>query len=261
MSLLPFALDAVRRSFHVHPCEPGGKKPLTKWGTTATNDIATVVRWWQTWPMANIGVACKPSGLLVIDCDIKPGHDGWLEWVDIASAYDPEWFLTPTMFVRTGGGGTHVLFRWPAHVQASQAGLSAHVDIRSNGGQCGGYVLGPGSITAKGSYRIEEDEPIADAPAWLVELCRERPRQKPDRAAFAQPAALNFAGLATGVATATEGNRNQYLLYAARCMCEDSAPLDEALALLVPAATSNGLGQREAEDTIRSAYRLQSMRG
>lgn len=258
MSLLPYALDAVRRGFVVLPCEPGGKKPLIRWGDGATNDVRKVVQFWRQWPMANVGVACKPSGLLVVDCDMKPPDDGWQEWCEIAGRFDPEWFLAPTFLVRTGGGGAHLYYRWPGHVQASQAGLAPHVDIRSNGGNCGGYVLGPGSVTAKGPYVIEEDEPIASVPAWLLELCRERPRPPRVASGYSQPAALSFAGLQTAVAVASEGNRNQALLWAARSMCEDGADLDTILNTLLP---HTPLPEREASDTIRSAFRLQTSKG
>lgn len=195
----------------------------------------------------------------MVDCDEKPTASGWDEWIEIASRYDPELSWLSTLLVRTGGGGTHLYYRWPAGVQASQSGLAPHVDIRSNGGVCGGYVLAAGSVTTKGSYRVEEDTAIADAPPWLVELCRERPRPPRLDSGYTQPAVLSFAGLQTLVATAVEHNRNQALLYAARCMCTDGADIDTAIATLAPHYTAGP--EREAIDTIRSAYRLQSLKG
>lgn len=261
MSSLAWALDAVRRGFVIHPCEPGGKRPLIRWGEGASNDVRTVVGWWSRWTNANIGIACKPSSLLVVDCDLKPDGDGWQEFSSLASTYDPEWFLYYTLTVRTGGGGAHLYYRWPGHVQASQAGLCPHVDIRSNGGQCGGYVLAAGSVTSKGSYAIEEDEPIADAPAWLVELVREKPRPVAPRMRFGQPGAISYAGLVTAVATAMEGDRSNCLLWATRSMTSDGADLDAIMATLLSPATGNGLTEREASDTIRSGFRLQTMKG
>ena len=84
----------------------------------------------------------------------------------------------PTRLVRTGGGGAHLYFKWPA-VESSQSkfsdhvdvrssggtcGFSDHVDVRSSGGTCGGFVLGEGSITTKGPYTLEEDEPLPTPP-------------------------------------------------------------------------------------------------
>lgn len=275
MTLLPYALAAASQGFHIFPVEPGGKTPgrlypnrdpseapwTLKWSEVATTDIPTIVKWWNECPTRNIGIACKPSGLLVVDCDMKPGADGFIEWSALATRFDPVWFLAPTFMVRTGGGGCHLYYRWPSHVQASQAGLAEHVDIRSNGGQKGGYVLAAGSVTTKGPYVVEDDAPVAQAPTWLIELCRERPRVEQPARRIQQPAALSFAGLQTAVATASEGNRNQAVLWAARSMCEDGATLDDALNALVPHATGNGLTEREATDTIKSAYRLQSSKG
>jgi Bifunctional DNA primase/polymerase, N-terminal len=275
MNLLGHALDAVRRGLFVFPVEPMNKTPARlfphrskedapwtfRWSEVATRHVPTVVQWWNECPDRNIGVACKQSGLLVVDCDLKPGHDGFLEWSSLAAQYDAEWFMRYTLTVRTGGGGCHMFYRWPEGVQASQSGLSAHVDIRSNGGDKGGYVLGAGSQTSKGSYQIEEDEPIANAPDWLIELCRDKPRPKPVKAPFSQPSSLNFTGLQTAVGTAAEGNRNAVLFWSARSMVTDGADIQTAIDLLVPSATGNGLDEAEANATIRSAYRLQSSKG
>lgn len=273
MSLLAHALDAVRRGFHIFPVEPGGKTPgrmypnrpaseapwTLRWSEVATNDMGQVIQWWNSCPTYNIGIACKPSGLLVVDCDLKSGqYDGWDEWIEVAGSYDPGWYTVPTFLVRTGGGGAHVYYRWPDGVQASQSGLSAHVDIRSNGGERGGYVLGAGSITSKGAYTVEDDDPIAPAPPWLVELCRERPKPRVEKPAFAQPGSVSFSGLQTAVAAAAEGNRNQVTLWAARSMVEDGADEQQIIDTLLDSARTAGLGEQEIIATIRSAYRLQS---
>jgi Bifunctional DNA primase/polymerase, N-terminal len=276
MTLLPYALEAAARGWSVFPVEPLGKTPgrlyphrpkeeapwTIKWSEVATDSISQIVAWWNSCPMANIGIACKPSGLLVVDCDVKVGeYDGVQEWFALVERYDPYNYFQDdlTHQVITGGGGVHLYYRWPSDVQASQSGLSAHVDIRSNGGQKGGYVLGAGSVTTKGTYRSEGLFHYPDqAPPWLVELCRDRPKPKPVRSGYQQPAHTgSFSGLVTAVSSASEGNRNNVLLWAARSMCEDGATLDEALDLLVAASESNGLSSRETSDTIRSAYRLQ----
>lgn len=272
MTLLPYALDAARRGFYLFPVEPGGKTPgrmypdrpvseapwTLRWSEVATNHIPTIIQWWNAEPRYNIGIAVKPSGLIVVDCDVSPSYDGYLQFVDLASEYDPEWYLKETYMVRTGGGGLHIYWKWPASIQASQSGFCPNVDIRSNGGQRGGYVLAAGSITTKGAYAVEEDHPIANAPSWVIELARERPRPAVERPRFAQPGSVSFAGLQTAVAVAVESNRNQVCFWAARSMCEDGASLDQAIDLLVPAASTAGLPERETIATIRSAYRLQS---
>lgn len=286
MTLLPYALQAAARGWSVFPVEPRGKTPgrmypnrpkeeapwTIKWSEVATTQVPTIVAWWNACPAFNIGVACKPSGLLVVDCDYKTDeYDGLGEWMRLYERYDPAgyWDMDDTYQVETGGGGTHYYYRWPAGVQASQSGVSEHVDIRSNGGQKGGYVLGAGSVTTKGAYRTANElygadcsitDRVSDAPPWLVELCRDRPKPKPVRSTYHQPAVLSFSGLVTAVQASAEGNRNAVLLWAARSACEEGAELDEALSLLGDAAQSSGLTEREAHDTIRSAYRLQQGR-
>lgn len=271
MTLLGYALAAAAKGFYVFPVEPGGKTPgrlypnrsaeeapwTVKWSEVSTLHVPTIVQWWNQCPDYNIGIACKPSGLLVVDCDVKNG-DGLVEWQEICNKYHGEnsWEVWQTYTVNTASGGAHFYYNWPG-VQASQSGLSTNVDIRSNGGQRGGYVLASGSVGPKGSYETDNAYPILDAPSWLVELCKERPRPKPIKPRYGQPAPLSFAGLVTQVAMAPEGNRSNALLWAARSMCSDGADESLALELLAPAAVDNGLTEREASDTIRSAYRLQ----
>jgi hypothetical protein len=63
----------------VFPVEPMAKtphriypdKPYTiKWGEAATSDVRKVVEYWTWSPTANIGIACAPSNLFVVDCDM-----------------------------------------------------------------------------------------------------------------------------------------------------------------------------------------------
>ena len=72
MTQLQAALDAQRRGFHIFPVTPGAKTPhraAGSWGETATNDFNQIVHFWaKVDPNANIGVACKPSNLLVAEC-------------------------------------------------------------------------------------------------------------------------------------------------------------------------------------------------
>lgn len=285
MNLMGYALAAAQRGFHVFPVAARGKTPgrlypnrpeseapwTYRWSEVATTHAPTIVGWWNQCPEYNIGIACKPSGLLVVDCDVKKypdsflyEYDGVKEWVTLYDHYDPKGLMQDdeTYQVATGGGGCHLYYRWPQGVQASQAGISTHVDIRSNGGRKGGYVLGAGSITSKGPYMASEYwTRLLDAPPWLVELCRERPKiEQPSsnhsQSRIGQPAALSFAGLVLRVQTAAEGTRNDVLFWAARTMRDEGATEEECMNTLYQVAMDSGLRSKEAEDTIRrSAYR------
>jgi hypothetical protein len=184
-SLLRYALEAQAKGFHIFPVEPGDKLPARlyqerdpkdapwrlKWGDAATNDVNKIVEWWTYAPMCNIGIACKPSGLFVVDCDRpkendllkgtpweRPGDgprvDGEVAFFRVAERYGREdaWQAFDTYQVATGSGGRHFYYRWPTAVQSSQESpVKGLLDVRGNGGEKGGYVLGAGSITPKRS--------------------------------------------------------------------------------------------------------------
>ncbi|MEU0517360.1 bifunctional DNA primase/polymerase [Streptosporangium sp. NPDC006007] len=68
---LRYALAAAARGWHVFPVSIGDKPPVkgfTDWEANATTDPATIRRWWARAPW-NVGIACGPSGLVVIDLD------------------------------------------------------------------------------------------------------------------------------------------------------------------------------------------------
>lgn len=298
MGMLPAAMKAQSRGFHIFPVAVNGKVPHTLssyrdpednlhgWGETATNDLNRILYFWTSVdPTANIGIACKPSQLLVVDLD--QAKEDWnlkqTDWAYLHAAYGPrvsgeelldemnfklsdgtderDGEYTETYSVRTGSGGLHLYFRWPAHwPKISQASpVKGVVDVRGNGGQWGGYVLGEGSVTGSGEYVVETPASIALPPTWIRKLVAEKPAQpKIHRpAGIRQPGAISYSGLVDSVRNAGEGNRNNALVWAARTMCEEGAQLDEALKVLGDAAMSAGLGAVEIERTIQSAYRTQ----
>ncbi|MEV1049655.1 bifunctional DNA primase/polymerase [Streptomyces sp. NPDC049887] len=289
MNLIAYALQARARGFHVFPVEPGEKtphklypdKPYTlRWGESATHDLGRIIDYWTRWPDANIGVACKPSSLLVVDCDLpkRPNQMAGTQYAGLHDRFGPlvdgtdvyryvcesvggDWAdVNATFRVCTGSMGCHYYYWWPDKIPASQASIAKGiVDIRCNGGEWGGYVLGAGSLTTKGAYVAENASPIRPAPGWLIELCRSKP---PVRLAspFRQPGrGGTLSGLVGTVENATQGNRNQALLWAARAACADGIALEDVLEPLTDAYAAAGGdgGPRQAEATIRSAYRLQ----
>jgi Bifunctional DNA primase/polymerase, N-terminal len=70
------AMDLAARNYHVFPCKTRGKAPATANGwRDATRDWAQIGRWWTHKADLNIGVACGPSGVVVLDVDPKHGAD------------------------------------------------------------------------------------------------------------------------------------------------------------------------------------------
>ena len=299
MTLLPYALRALDRGLHVFPVEPGEKTPIriyqdrpkedapwtVKWSEIATNDVNKVVEWWTYAPMANIGVACKPSGIFVVDCDrakaddllkgtqweylhdlFGPRVDGEILFDQVVERYgggpDAIDEAFNTYQVPTGSGGRHFYYRWPAEVQSSQDSIvKGLLDVRGNGGERGGYVLAEGSVTTSGRYG--GDGPctgeIAWAPTWLVSLCRYREPYRPPRPPFDKARPVSFGGLVETVRTAFDGNLNNALFWAARAACNDGMAEEDCADLLAPEYVQlggNG-GDRQARSTIRSAYRNQ----
>ncbi|MGY0060848.1 bifunctional DNA primase/polymerase [Streptomyces sp. LZ34] len=281
------------------PVEPHEKTPHTlypdqpytlRWSEAATNDLGRVVEYWARWPSANVGIACKPSGLLVVDCDMPKReyqladtryaelHDRFGPLVDgtdvfrhLCESLGQDWAeTTDTYRVCTGSMGCHYYYSWPDTMkpprapEPSQASIvRGIVDIRSGGGERGGYVLGAGSVTTKGPYWAENYRPIRIAPPWLVALCRDDVEPfRPARPSipFKHPTRGGaLSGLVATVEGAPQGNRNQALLWAARSACADGTPMENAIEELSAAYTAvhGDGGARQAEQTIRSAYRLQ----
>ena len=143
--------------------------PLTLNGVhDATNDEATIERWWTEADIANVGIATG-NGLLVLDIDAKHGGLESLAQLEAEHGSLP---ATPT--VSTGGGGRHYYFQLPDGMSVgNRAGLADGIDIRGDNG----YVVAPTSLHASGSryqWTIPPDVPLAEPPPWLLAMlgCR-----------------------------------------------------------------------------------------
>ena len=135
---------ATLRGWHVLPCQHKGKAPLTPHGVhDASSDVETIGGWWSKWPAANVGLACGPSGLVVIDLDGQQGSDSW------AALHAEHGFDDATVMAQTARG-VHLYFRAPDGVEiGNDTGrkLGAGIDVKS----AGGYVIAPPSIHPSGT--------------------------------------------------------------------------------------------------------------
>lgn len=146
------ALVAAGRGWSVFPLVPGEKTPAVRgWEQRATTDRRQIYRWWAGGAGFNVGIACGPSGLVVVDLDdrgedeppeafvgARGGQDVFATLATAADAPVP----IDTYTVATPSGG-HLYFRAPGeHVLRDSAGaLGWRVDTRATGG----YVVGAGT--------------------------------------------------------------------------------------------------------------------
>lgn len=241
----------------VFPCEPGGKRPLTRRGfLDATSDPGQVAEWWSRTPDANIGLPTGTiSGVVVVDVDVHGPVDGRAAWrrASAAGLVDGAGLL-----VRTPTGGAHAYFpATPGVEQRSWQAAGAGVDFRGDGG----YIIAPPSRrTIDGTVRRYEITGLAANSIGPVDAARLRdfldPRPTPaTRNSDGAAATVDAERLASWVASRGEGERNRGLFWAACRLAENGTPPTDALGALGPAAAQAGLSEREIATTVRSAYR------
>jgi hypothetical protein len=257
----------------VFPVVPGTKYPAVKadWEHEATTSHARIGKTWRHIPY-NIGVAARPSGLLVVDLDTpknptdlppEPWHSrGATCAADIldqlaAEAADP---LPRTHTVTTPSGGRHLYFRpTPGLELGNTAGrLGWKIDTRGHGG----YVLAAGSTIDGRYYRLHTATAPQHLPDWITaRLTRPlEPNETPaptrdlrDASAYAMAA---LTGELDRLLAATEGCRNDTLNATAFALGQlmGAGYLDHGMVHdeLVSAAARIGLPRSEAERTIAS---------
>jgi hypothetical protein len=166
------ALAFAEQGWPVLPLAPRGKAPLAALAphgvAHATCDPEAVSDWWRRAPDANIAIACHR--LFAVDVDPRNGGDRKLAALLDARGPFP---TTPTQ--RTGGGGTHYLFRLPA---VPLLGKLVHgVDLIHGPRR---YIVAAPSVL-KGCRDYEWLTPpskrLAEVPGWLLGLAmRAEPR-------------------------------------------------------------------------------------
>lgn len=276
--LMVTALAHAGRGWHVFPLRPADKRPALRndWESRATaTDRARVWRCWNHAPY-NIGIACGPSNLVVVDLDRpKPGQTPPPAWAlpgvndgaDVLAVLcerHGQPFPYETHTVRTASGGMHLYFTAPPGVRLrNTAGrLGWLVDTRAHGG----YVVAAGSTLDTGAYITVYDIDPAPLPGWLAELLAadDRPAAPVRLPTLDGPHAAGYAGAALRaevqhVLDAQPGTRNHTLNAAAFALGQLAAAgaLPEGLVYdcLTAAGQTIGLTARECEATITSGLR------
>ena len=211
-------MTAPKDVLKLFPLHAGTLKPrFSGWPRLAVpvTETDTIENWRNLYGKEGLawGVATGPSGLIVVDLDVKHGHNGIEEWQHLQLEHGP---APVTFSVRTKSGGRHLYFTGQCRCSAGQ--VASGVDIRSDGG----FVVCPGIP----GYEIETKADIAPAPEWLLRLV------KPPRAKIERPAALELekADLEADMVMArrimshhpvpVEGERN-HSLYLLACKMRD----------------------------------------
>ena len=164
-------LDAIctriRERYGV-PLKNGRKYPVARnWQGRVWSEFTDEEK--QGW--TGYGVNCGRAGLVVIDCDRHDeSADGVKNFHDLCDkhGFDPR----DTFAVSTPSGGVHYYFSRKSvdedvKIGNSPGGLPDGVDVRGFGGQ----VVGPGSRTSDGEYRIVgETTQAVRIPDWLIDV-------------------------------------------------------------------------------------------
>ncbi|GGM39465.1 hypothetical protein GCM10011351_27050 [Paraliobacillus quinghaiensis] len=157
-------------------CASPGKHPKIHNGfKSATTDIKTIVKWWELWPDANIGIPTgKISGFFVLDVD--PKHNGHESLEQLTDYFGN---LPDTVESITGSKGNHYLFKYNLGIRNKTEFLPG-LDIRGDGG----YIVAPPSNHLSGrQYEWElSSHPLQvkmeESPKWLVDMIGEKESHK-----------------------------------------------------------------------------------
>jgi putative DNA primase/helicase len=146
-------------------CRSPGKHPRTRKGLKdATTDPAQIRRWWELYPLVNVGLAMgRKSGLVAVDVDPRSGGDASL--CELIEAHGE---LPATLEAVTGGGGSHIFFAHPGVTfKNSSSVLGEGLDVKTDGG----YVVAAPSLHASGKrYEWRTKRSPASMPGWLLRL-------------------------------------------------------------------------------------------
>ncbi|MFJ3702477.1 MULTISPECIES: bifunctional DNA primase/polymerase [unclassified Streptomyces] len=231
----------------------------------ATTDPAAVRALFAAAPRATgYGIACgrQPHRLIGIDLDIDTTHGNDSVAALRQLALQHLFTIPPTVTVLTPSGGRHLWLTGPpgASVPNSAGRLAPGIDVRG----AGGYLVGPGSVTTHGRYRLAPGTAHlapAPCPRGLLRLLTPAPRPRRSTAGPAPSGrqARQGQGLVQFVRAAHEGQRNTRLFWAA-CRAYEHGFGDDLADALTEAAVATGLTEPEARATIASAARLTTRR-
>ena len=187
-SILALSEKYIDLGFRVIPLDQGvsvldgaplgkghGKKPVGKLVPhgckDATNDINLIGFWIQntSLPLLNLAIVTgHDSGIFMIGPD-GPSGIAAIEYLEKLNGD-----LPVTLKAKSGGGGHHYVFRYPADgriIKNAQNHRKVPIDIRGEGGY---FAVAPSLHATSGiayEWLTSLDTPIAEAPEWLLDWC------------------------------------------------------------------------------------------
>lgn len=273
MNFGDYARRYAEAGLHVFPLQDRGKKPRKDMGLyVATTDLDQITEWWARWPLANIGLNCGASGLIVIDFDVpKPDYEGAGLLAELQRDH-------PTTTAQTASGGVHLFYRQPEGLKLGNHDktLPHQVDCRGHGGY---VLLAPSIVVYRGKDAAERNLPDgytgayswanklkpAELPALLLDLLKpkELSFMATEKASYRQSVdsfiAARLDAEAMAVRCAANGSRNERLNLAAwrlgRLVKPGGLNESQIESALLPEAKACGLTEREALKTIASGLR------
>src|SRR6516165_2247811 len=283
------ALAYAAHGWAVFPAPPGANRSYKSaehsdgraWGMT--RNAEEIRRDFTRWPDAGIGIPCGAvNGIIVVETDTVEGHgiDGSNSLAQLETKHGA---LPDTLKGISPSGSVHRYFKHPGagvKIISSASQLGPGIDVKGDGGM----VIAPPTVRpGVGVYRWINRNPIAEPPAWLIELTKDR-QPPPKRLSIrerAQAAVQRWEANRRGgnaeayadaaleyeirdLANAAEGGRNHALNRSAFSLLQlvHAGQLDRADVerQLIDACTANGLmddrdngGINNILRTIRSA--------
>lgn len=285
IDFLKEALRLAGLGYPVFPLAPRSKIPLKRPAlglTSGFKDASTnpevITRWFTALPNANLAVA-PPRGTLVLDFDLPDALAPFL------SDY-PELNTAPRS--RTGSGGWHLWLRSPPDIQATTRIIpELALDLRTGGRS---YLVAPPSVHPKTGNRWRWIVPLTSPPTalpvlpprLLSRLQRYRDyddlidTDSPPPARIPPPAddslrsrqrkyaQKELDSRCREMAATQPGSRHQQLFRHAVALTgwyrAGALEYEEILTNLLDAATSTGLSEREARNTIEWAIKKSAIK-
>jgi hypothetical protein len=289
------ALAAARQGQYVFPLWPRSKIPCLHgkrrcegtgvcrdghlgWEQRATVDPDLIRYWWNAAPTCNVGIACGPSGLYVVDLDPAHGEDPPEEWAGARHGRDvlarlAEQAGAPypddTYQVRSPSPSEHLYYSVEQDcVLRNTVGLAGwRIDSRGRGG----FIVAAGSMRTDGVYSVARRLPIAPLPAWMVPHFTPPALPEPEPVVYGDVRPLSDSRrqryldtVTAGVATAAPKTAHHTLVRAAftlgRLVGGGEFTDDEARSALHIAAQDRRIPTYEADEAITDGLAMGALR-